>query len=292
MHQFDWLCDMYRCVMSPTPGIYWVELGLINNYKKPQLWLVLLRYSANVASVFPWVITTTIFVPPANNIEIVNNVVKNVLASKNIKKGKSILGASPKLDKKKIKNLRAKKANSQKFKQKKQHLCHHCGVAGHTWPNCYKWLATQQSNVLIVSGNQNQFPSSFSPLGDLLKALMFLSNLNGFNFSPLPPVQGFTQRKGSSKLWKENGFKWFYHISFFLLVFVFALHVCFPFMFWVSLVLCFTLFNMFLFFFSFVYFFFHIKIKKNWKIKKIQKQCVFCVHWYLCILDGYWNNFF
>ena len=262
MPQFDWLCDMYRRLMRPTPGIKWVELGFINNYKKRQLWLVLLRHSANVASVFPWVITTTIFVPPANNIETVNNFVKNELASENIKKGKSILGASPKLDKKKIKNLRAKKANSQKLKQKKQHLCHRCGVAGHTWPNCYKWLATQQSNVLIVSGNQNQFPSSFSPLGDLLKALMFLSNLNSFNSSPLPPVQGFTQRKGSSKLWKENGFKWFYHISFSLLVFVFALLVCFPFMFWVSLVLCFTLFNMFLFVFSFVYFFFHIKINK------------------------------
>ena len=51
-----------------------------------------------MASVFPWVITTTIFVPPANNIETVNNFVKNELASENIKKGKSILGASPKLD--------------------------------------------------------------------------------------------------------------------------------------------------------------------------------------------------
>ena len=43
--------------------------------------------------------STTIFVPPANNIEIENNVVKNELA-KNIDKGKSILGAPPKLDKK------------------------------------------------------------------------------------------------------------------------------------------------------------------------------------------------
>ena len=42
--------------MSPTSGIYWVELGFINNYKEPQLWLVLLRYSADVASAFPWVV--------------------------------------------------------------------------------------------------------------------------------------------------------------------------------------------------------------------------------------------
>ena len=53
----------------------------------------------------------------------------------------------------KAKNPRAKKANSQKSKQKKQHLYHHYGVAGHTQPNCYKWLATQQSNGMIASGS-------------------------------------------------------------------------------------------------------------------------------------------
>ena len=128
--------------------------------------------------------STTIFVPPANNVETENNEVKNELVSENIDKGKSILGAPPKQDKKEAKNPRVKKANSQKPKQKKQHLCHHCGAAGHTRPNYYKWLATQQSNGMIASRNQNQFPSSFAPLGDLLKALMFLSNLNGFNSSP------------------------------------------------------------------------------------------------------------
>ena len=60
--------------------------------------------------------STTVFVPPANNIEIENNVVKNELASENIDDGKSILGAPSKLDKKEVKNPRAKKANSQKPK--------------------------------------------------------------------------------------------------------------------------------------------------------------------------------
>ena len=55
--QFDWLCDVCGCVISPISGIYWVELGFINNCKEPQLWLVLLRYNADVASGFPWVIT-------------------------------------------------------------------------------------------------------------------------------------------------------------------------------------------------------------------------------------------
>ena len=158
--------------------------------------------SSNIASS-----STTVFVSRANNIESENNDVKTVLASKNIDKGKSILGAAPKLDKKETKNPRAKKGNNQKPKLKKQHLCHHCGAIGHIRPNCYKWLATQQSNTMISSGNLNQFPSSCASLGDLLKALMFLSNLNGFNPSPLPPDQRFAQRKGYCKVWKEKGSK-------------------------------------------------------------------------------------
>ena len=94
-------------------------------------------FSPSIAST-----STTVFIPPANNVEIENNVVKNELASENLDKGKSILGAPPKQDNKDVKNPKAKKANSQKPKQKKQHLCHHCGVVGHTQPNCYKWLAT------------------------------------------------------------------------------------------------------------------------------------------------------
>ena len=151
--------------------------------------------------------STTVFVPPARNTEIENTNVKISLASENLDKGKSILGAPPKLDKKDVKNPKSKKANSQKPKQKKQHLCHHCGATGHTRPNCYKWLATQQSNNMIASRSQNQLQSSLALPGDLLKALLFLSNLNGFNSSPYPLVQGFNQRKGSSKVWKKNDSK-------------------------------------------------------------------------------------
>ena len=67
--------------------------------------------------------STTVFVPPTNNVKIENNDVKTELASENLDKGKSILGTPPKLEKKKAKNPKAKKANSQKPKQKKQYLC-------------------------------------------------------------------------------------------------------------------------------------------------------------------------
>ena len=86
--------------------------------------------------------STTVFVAPASNTEIEITDVKISLASENLDKSKSILGAPPKLEKKEAKNPKAKKANSQKPKQKKQHLCYYCGAASHTRPNCYKWLAT------------------------------------------------------------------------------------------------------------------------------------------------------
>lgn len=181
--------------------------------------------SSNTAST-----STTVFVPPASNTDIENTDVKISLTSESLDKGKSILGAPLKLDKKDAKNPKAKKANSQKPKQKKQYLCHHCGAAGHTRPNCYKWLATQQSNGMIASGSQNQLQSSLAPLDDLLKAFMFLSNLNGFNSSPSPPVQAFNQRKGSSKVWKKKDLSDF--ITFFyLLVFICCITcvVCFYF---------------------------------------------------------------
>ena len=56
--------------------------------------------------------STTIFVPPTNNVEIKDNDVKTDLANENLDKGKSILGAPPKQDKKEAKNPKVKKANS------------------------------------------------------------------------------------------------------------------------------------------------------------------------------------
>ena len=76
--------------------------------------------------------SSTIFVSPANNVEIKNTNAKTDLASENIDNSKSILGAPPKLDKKEIKNPWAKRANSQKPKQKKQHFYHHYRATGRT----------------------------------------------------------------------------------------------------------------------------------------------------------------
>ena len=128
---------------------------------------------------------------------------------------------------------------------------------------------------MIAFGSQNQLQSSLAPFRDLLKALMFLSNLNAFNSSPFLPVQGFNERKSSSKMWKKRDSKWFYH---FLLSSCFCLlhYLCVLLLFWVSLVLCFTLFNIFcLFIFSFCLFCFWYK-KKMKNHKNTKTVCVLC----------------
>ena len=113
---------------------------------------------------------------------------------------------------------------------------------------------------------------------------MFLSNLNGFNSSPSPPVQGFNQRKGSSRVWKEKGFKWFYHFPLYPLVFV-CISFCVLLYFWVSQVLCFTLFNMILFgcFFSFALFCFTYKKNKKFEKSEKYKNSVCFVYFCTCV---------
>ena len=56
--------------------------------------------------------STIVFVPLVNNVKIENIEIKIELTSENLDKGKSILGAPPKLEKKDVKNLKAKKTNS------------------------------------------------------------------------------------------------------------------------------------------------------------------------------------
>ena len=145
---------------------------------------------------------------------------------------------------------------------------------------------------MIASGDQNQFPSSFAPLGDLLKVLMFLSNLNGFNSSPLPLDQEFVNGKVIPRCGRKRALSDSVTLSFSPSCFCFALLVCFALLFLASLVLCIALFNMFLFvYFSIIlfyfYFVFHIKIRIKLKNQKNIKTICVCVHWYLCTLDGY-----
>ena len=112
-----------------------------------------------------------IFVLLANNYnsEVTNTKTENVSEDKS-DKGKSILGALPKVGKKKIKQNNYHSTN-KKSQLKKPHFCHYCGASRHTRPNCYKWLATQQSNNVSSFGNQNQLQLSLALLENFLRWL-------------------------------------------------------------------------------------------------------------------------
>ena len=80
---------------------------------------------------------TTVFVSLVNKVNSENKEFKIEIASENLDKGKFILGAPPKVEKKETRNPRTKKVNNKKSQQKKPHFYHHCGGSGHTHPNCY-----------------------------------------------------------------------------------------------------------------------------------------------------------
>ena len=71
----------------------------------------------------------TIFVSPANNENLEKNETKTEIASENnLDKGKSILGALPKIEKKETRNPKSNKAKNKKSQPKKPHFCLHCGA--------------------------------------------------------------------------------------------------------------------------------------------------------------------
>ena len=62
--------------------------------------------------------STTVFVLLANNINSENNETKTEIVSENVDKGKSILGAPPKVEKKEIRNLRIRRLTTKSFNQR------------------------------------------------------------------------------------------------------------------------------------------------------------------------------
>ena len=87
------------------------ELGEMLSFQKYSFDRTSLGYdfsSPNIASS-----STTMFVSPSNNVNFENNECKTDITSKNVDKGKSILGAPPKLEKKETRNPRTKKVNNK-----------------------------------------------------------------------------------------------------------------------------------------------------------------------------------
>ena len=138
-------------------------------------------------STYSSTLNNIVLVPLVSNVkpEIIESKIETVSKVKH-DKGKSILGAPTEFVKKETKQNNHHSTN-KKSQLRKPHFCHHCRALGHTHPNCYKWLSTEQTNNVSSFGGQNHFQNSLAPLGELLKAILFLKNFNGFNSPSYPP---------------------------------------------------------------------------------------------------------
>ena len=91
-------------------------------------------------------------------------------------KGKSILGAPPKVVKKETKQNNHHSTN-KKSQPKKPHFYHYCRAFEHTCPNCYKWLATQQSNNVSPLGAKINSNSLWPLLKNFLRLSYYSQTL-------------------------------------------------------------------------------------------------------------------
>jgi len=187
-----------------------VKLDETLNFQKVAFDKTSLKYdhSFSSCSTSSSALNNVVFVPLASNakLEITEPKIEIVSEDKH-DKGKFILGAPTKFVKKETKQNNHRSSN-KKSQPKKPHFCHHCGASGHTRPNYYKWLATQQSNGVSSFGSQNQFQNFLTPFGEPLKAVFSLGNFNGFNPTSYSPKQRSQKRKASfpskSPVWKEK----------------------------------------------------------------------------------------
>ena len=63
---------------------------------------------------------------------------------------------------------------------KTAHVCHHCGVSGHIYPNCFKLYPLKQ----VSKRSQVSFQGTTPLFGELLKSLSFLTQFQeNFNSS-------------------------------------------------------------------------------------------------------------
>ena len=162
------------------------KLDEMLNFQKAAFDKTALEYdhSLSSCSTSSSALNNVVFVSPASNVEpeIIESKTENISEVKN-DKGKSILGAPLTLLKKLRRTIIASPIRSLNQRN------HTFDISmGHTRPNCYKCFATQQSNCVLSFGGQIHFQNSLAPFGELLKAVMFLTNFNGFNppsYSPM-----------------------------------------------------------------------------------------------------------
>ena len=219
--------------------------------------------------------STIVFALHVDNVNSENNKFKIEIASENLDKWKSILGAPPKVEKKETRNPRTKKVNNKKFQLKKSHVCHHCGA----------------------SGNHLGIRINFHHLLLLLEVFSKLScSFRTWTVSILPPhLRIKSSHKGRvlpkcGRKKTQSDLVTFSLSPFMLVHYLFVLLSCFELVEFFAL--CVSFMFLFGYFSIFVYFAFHKNKNKILKNQKNTKTVCVCVYWYLYTLDGHWNKVF
>ena len=99
-----------------------------------------------------------------------------------------------------------------------KHLCHHCGVQGHTRPNCFKLQALKRADSLCGRDNSRRMPKGIQAkgenegklIGDVMEVLKNIS-LCLASFTPrfesyvghTPPSKDLTQN--TCTVWVKKG---------------------------------------------------------------------------------------
>ena len=99
-----------------------------------------------------------------------------------------------------------------------KHLCHHCGVQGHTRPNCFKLQALKRADSLCIQDNSRRMPKGTKAkgeneeqlIGDVMEMLKNIS-LCLASFTPrfesyvghTPPSKDLTQN--TCIVWVKKG---------------------------------------------------------------------------------------
>ena len=99
-------------------------------------------------------------------------------------------------------------SKSQRGPQVK-YFCHHCGVRGHTRPNCFKFQALKRADSIRGQDNSRRMPKGIQAKGEnegqLIEDVMgMLKNISSYLASFTPRFESYVSRTLSSRDLTQN----------------------------------------------------------------------------------------
>ena len=90
-----------------------------------------------------------------------------------------------------------------------KYFCHHCGVRGHTRPNCFKFQALKRADSIRGQDNSRRMPKGIQAKGEnegqLIEDVMeMLKNISSYLASFTPRFESYVSRTLSSRDLTQN----------------------------------------------------------------------------------------